>query len=143
MIFWLMVAVVMIVVELITLGNLVSIWFAIGALVAMFVSIFTTSFAIQVIIFALVSIASMLLVRPIVNRTLRGRMISTNADSIIGRKFHLHDEITNDSWGMINVDGSMWSAVSYDHKPIERDVLVEVIAIAGVKLVVKQIGGSR
>ena len=143
MIFWLMVAVVMIVVELITLGNLVSIWFAIGALVAMFVSIFTTSFAIQVIIFALVSIASMLLVRPIVNRTLRGRMISTNADSIIGRKFHLHDEITNDSWGMINVDGSMWSAVSYDHKPIERDVLVEVIAIAGVKLVVKQIGGNR
>lgn len=143
MLTWLIVMIAMIAVELVTLGNLVSIWFAIGALFALVTAFITENLLIQTIVFAIVSVLSLILVRPMVNRTLRGRMISTNADSIIGRKFELTDEITFDSWGMIMVDGSPWSAVSYDHKPIVRGVLVEVVAIAGVKLVVKQIGGNE
>lgn len=143
MMIWLVVMIAMIVIELVTLGNLVSVWFAIGALFALVVSLVTPNLLVQTIVFALISILSLILVRPIVNRTLRGRMIATNADSIIGRHFELQDEITSDSWGMINVDGSIWSAVSYDHKPIARNVLVEVVAIAGVKLVVRQIGGTE
>lgn len=140
---WLVVAIVMLVVEVVTLGNLVSIWFTIGAFAAMVTALVTDSILIQSLVFALVSVASLMLVRPIVSKTLKGRMISTNADSIIGRRFNLNDEITHDSWGMINVDGSVWSCVSYNHKPIARNTLVEIVAIAGVKLVVKEVEGEK
>lgn len=140
---WIIVAIGMIVFELITLGNLISIWFAFGAFAAALISLVTDNVVFQVVIFALVSIGSMILVRPLMNRTLRGKMISTNADSIIGRRFELTDEIAVDSWGKVVVDGSTWSCVSFDHKPIELGALVEVVAIAGVKLVVKKIGGEN
>lgn len=143
MMFWILVAIAMIAVELVTLGNLVSIWFALGALGAMLVTFVTDSVLIQSLVFALVSLISLYLVRPIVEKTLRGNMIPTNADSIIGRQFKLSDEIADDSWGMINVDGSVWSCVSYDHKPIAINTAVEVVAIAGVKLVVKKIEGEN
>lgn len=140
---WLIVAIIMIVIELVTLGNLVTIWFAFGSVAALITAFITDNVMAQIIVFALVSVASLVLVRPIVSNTLRGKMISTNADSIIGRRFNLKDEITNDSWGMVNVDGSTWSCVSYDHKPVARGTLVEIIAIAGVKLVVKAVEGEK
>lgn len=142
MILWVIVFVVMLILELLTVGNLVTIWFAIGALGAMGVSVLTNSLMTQAFVFLLISVISILLIRPVMAKTLRRDMVPTNADVVIGRVFEILEPITNDQWGSIMVDGSRWSCVSNDKKPIIAGAKVEVLAIAGVKLVVKEIKGG-
>lgn len=136
---WLLVCIVMVVFELITVGNLVSIWFAIGALAAFLTAYLTESLIIQIIVFVIVSLASMVLIRPLATRFLRGNVVATNADSIVGRQFVLADPITEDKWGLIRVNGDTWSATTVDQTPIDSGVRVEVIAIEGVKLIVRKL----
>ncbi|CAM3452609.1 NfeD family protein [Erysipelothrix sp. HDW6B] len=138
-VFWIVVVIAMIVIELLTAGNLVSIWFAIGAIAATAVAFFTDSVLIQVIIFALVSIVSLILIRPFTTRLLRGNVIATNADSLIGRKAILSEAIDEDKWGMIRLNGTEWSATTSDYSELPKGTRVEIIAIEGVKLIVREI----
>ncbi|MBQ2214092.1 MAG: NfeD family protein, partial [Erysipelotrichaceae bacterium] len=59
-IFWLIVAIASIVIEIITLGNLICIWFAIGALVSAILAWLKVYTAIQYIVFFVASILAML-----------------------------------------------------------------------------------
>ena len=51
----------------------------------------------------------------------------------------VEEKITFDHWGVVRVEGSSWSAASYDHKEIEKGKKVRVIAIEGAKLLVSGI----
>lgn len=137
--FWSMVIVLMIVFELVTLGNLVTIWFAIGALASLLVSLVSKNITIQVVVFSIVSVVSIVLVRPITHKVLKGAETATNSDRLIGKQFILDFEITQEKWGLIEVNGIEWSATSFDHSQIDSGSLVEVLAIEGVKLIVKKV----
>lgn len=136
---WAIVIVLMIVFELATLGNLVSVWFAIGALASLLVSLVTQNITIQIVVFAIVSVVSLVLVRPITYKVLKGTEIATNSDRLIGKQMILNTEITQENWGLIEVNGIEWSATTEDHSQIDAGSLVEVLAIEGVKLIVKKI----
>lgn len=41
--------------------------------------------------------------------------------------------------GQIMVDGKIWSAINYTHEVLKIGAKVEVIAVEGIKLIVKQI----
>ena len=41
--------------------------------------------------------------------------------------------------GIVTVEGEDWSAISYDNETIDKDQIVEVLKIEGVKVVVKKI----
>lgn len=138
--FWILIFFVMIVVEVITVGNLVSVWFALGALGAWLCSFVTDSLAIHVIVFAIVSLVSLLIVRPLAAKALRGNVISTNADSLIGRQFTLSAPILENKWGEIKINGASWSATTARPETLPEGCRVEVIAIEGVKLIVRKIG---
>lgn len=138
-ILWLVIIIVMLVIEIVTVGNLVSIWFAIGAGIAFGLSYFVDSVFIQGITFFVVSIASLFLIRPLTRNTLRGNEIATNADSMIGRKVKLASDITEDTWGSVKINGSVWTAVSVNQVVIAAGTQVEIIAIDGVKLVVREL----
>ncbi|CAM3715236.1 NfeD family protein [Erysipelothrix urinaevulpis] len=137
--FWLIVLVVMILFELVTIGNLVSLWFAIGAAASLIVSYLHPSMPLQIVVFAVVSILSLVIVRPIATRALRGNVIATNADRLIGRTVKLHQGVTPESWGLVKINGEEWSVASYEDSEIEAGSLVEVRAIEGVKLIVKKV----
>ncbi|MEG0326948.1 MAG: NfeD family protein [Erysipelothrix sp.] len=136
---WLIVMVFMVVFELITVGNLISVWFAIGAFFAMLTSMWTNNILIQVIVFGVTSLLSLFLIRPITAKALRGNSISTNADRLIGRQFKLSEAIKEDQWGTIKVNGVDWSVTTVDQSEIEKNETVEVLALEGVKLIVKKV----
>ena len=70
---------------------------------------------------------------------LRGNIVATNADRVIGRHVQLLKDITGETWGELKVNGVVWNAISADGHPIVEGSLVEIVAIEGAKLLVKKI----
>ena len=132
---WMIVFLILVFIELATV-NLVSIWFAIGALCSFIVSYFIDIVYIQIITFIIVSSISLLLTRKIVNRV-KGQKEATNLDRVIGKIGIVTEEITKLEPGEVKVDGKKWSAIST--KKISVNSKVEILSIDGVKLKVKEI----
>jgi len=136
---WCIVMILALVVEVLTAGTLVSIWFTIGGLFALILSTLNALVAVQVIVFGVVSGTCILLLRPIASKILRGDVQATNYDRIINQHAKLTKAISEDSFGELHHSGTTWSAVSYDGKPIAEGTYVTVLAIDGNKVVVKSI----
>ena len=92
----------------------------------------------QYIAFFVVSIASMLIIRPMAHNYLRGNIVPTNYDRLIGQNATLSKEITSNSWGEIDTGGTKWSCASLDNHPIPEGTNVRIVAIEGAKLIVKE-----
>ncbi|MBR0473726.1 MAG: NfeD family protein [Erysipelotrichaceae bacterium] len=137
--FWVIVAIAAIIVEIITLGNLICIWFAVGALVSAILAWLHVVELIQYIAFFAVSILVMLIVRPLAAEYLRGNTVPTNSDRMIGKVGKVTKDITAENWGEVTVQGMVWSAIGIDNQAIKKDTKVKVMAIEGVKLIVRPI----
>lgn len=118
-------------------AQLVSIWFVIGGIAALITSIFTDAVWIQLTVFVLVSILSLLLTRPLVKKAMSFKKEDTNAGRVVGQKAIVIETIENDEGkGQVNVCGSIWTARSMDQTVIPKGTSVLVDAIEGVKLIV-------
>ena len=135
MIFWVVMIVVFVVVEVLSLG-LTSIWFAFGALLALLASFFTDSILVQITIFVLTSIILLYFTKPIAQKYLKVGREKTNVDSIVGRKGVVTKEITKHSTGQVKVSGQIWTAISEEMIEEGQDVIV--MEVQGVKLIVKK-----
>lgn len=139
MIFWLIVMILAIGVEAATLG-LASIWFAPGALVAIIAAALQAPLAIQIILFFIVSLLLMFFTRPIAVKYFNKERVKTNVESLVGRQAIVISEVDNlQGIGQVAVSGQEWSARSYDDRiKLPVGTVVEVMAISGVKLIVKE-----
>jgi membrane protein implicated in regulation of membrane protease activity len=137
---WLLIAVVLAVVELATQG-LVTIWFAVGALLACLSAAFGASIPVQCVIFVIVSTFVLVAVRPLANRYINSKIKKTNIDALIGRKLIAKTEIDNiHGTGKVDMDGSTWIAKSSDDNVIiGAGEEVEVVRVSGAKLIVKKL----
>ena len=134
---WGGVAVVTLVAEIATTA-LVSIWFTIGAVGALIAAAAGVSPLAQLLIFLLLSIVSLLLIRPLTRRLVGIRVIPTNTDRLLGMEAKVTEGIDNDNAaGAVYVDGKTWTARSANGNPIPTGELVEVAAIERVKLIVR------
>ena len=133
---WLMLMIVLAIIEAFTI-NLVTIWFAFGALVTAFVALITTNMDIQLAVFVFTSIIALIATRPIITRLKNDEMTPTNRDRVIGKIGLVTEEITKLEPGEVKVDGKRWSAVSKNQ--IQKDRKVEILSIDGVKLHVKEV----
>ena len=104
--FWLMAFIILVVMEFLTMG-LTTIWFAIGALVSFFASLFGASAWIQIVLFLVVS----LVVEKIDNLNETGRVLLNGID-----------------W---SARSTLIGGV------IEEDTIVKVMEVQGVKLIVE------
>lgn len=137
-VFWLFIVVVMAVIEIITLG-LSTIWFAGGALVAFVASLLGANLAVQIALFVVVSVGLLALTRPLAVRYLNKGRESTNAESLIGKKAVVKQEIDNlNAKGQVSVNGQEWTARSFEDKIIPQGATVEIVEISGVKLMVRE-----
>ena len=136
---WLVLLVVFILVEIATVG-LLTIWFAGGALAAFFISLADFGTAVQVIVFLIVSLALVLLIRPLAQRKFNSGHIRTNAQTLIGEEAVVLEPIDNlQSKGRVMIRGQEWSARSVDDKEkFNKDDVVQVMSISGVKLMVRR-----
>ena len=137
--YWLILFVILIVIEIGTLG-LATIWFAGGALIAFIAAILGVNLIVQVVIFFLVSIVLLVSTRPIAVRYFNKNKTKTNADSLIGKTAVITVPIDNlQGEGEAVINGQEWTARSEaDHILIEKDKVVEITDIRGVKLIVKE-----
>jgi membrane protein implicated in regulation of membrane protease activity len=136
---WVIILVGTLIVEVVTFGNLISVWFSIGALAAYFAYIFGLSFPIQLTVFIVVSVLSLLAVRPLAANYFRGNIVATNADRIIGQHTTLVKAVKSNEWGEVNVYGTVWSVAELNNRPLDTGTVVEVVAIEGAKLIVKKV----
>ncbi len=91
---WLAAAIILLIVEGLAPG-LVSIWFALGALAAMVSAMLGAPLWLQLVWFALVSVVSLILTRPLAKRYVNARAVRTNADMAIGQDCVVTEAIDN------------------------------------------------
>ena len=136
-VFWLIAMVVFLIVEGIVPG-LVSIWFAIGALAALLSAMLHAPFWLQAVWFLLVSVAALVLTRPLAKKYVNARTQPTNADRILGKECVVREAIDNlRGTGAVAVDGKVWTArMEDDEQSAAEGEVVVARRIEGVKLIV-------
>lgn len=134
---WLIILAVLIVIEIMTMG-LTTIWFGIGAIGAAIVAWMDYGIWVQVIVFAILSVIVMALCRPIAVRYLNKDKEKTNVDDVVGKTVVVSRKIDNTmASGEVKLNGIEWTARSEDGRVIEEGEQVTVVAVEGVKLIVK------
>ena len=138
LIFWLVLLILCIGIEVLTLG-LTTIWFAGGALVAIFANLLHAPIFVQIILFFAVSLVLLFFTRPVAVRYFNKDRVKTNVESMVGRQAIVTEEIDNlKAAGQGTVNGQEWTARSRDEKVrIPVGAIVTVRAINGVKLIVE------
>ena len=134
---WLSLFVLFLVIEIITMG-LTTIWFA-GALVAFLVAVLGLGLGVQIIIFAIVSLALLAVTRPLAMKYFNQERQKTGAELLIGQKALVIEEIdTLSSKGRVEVRGQEWAAkTDAPEGKIPKNAIVVVEGIQGVKLIVR------
>lgn len=135
-IFWLILAIAFLIIEFGTV-TLISLWFVGGALAAMAAALLGAELWLQVLIFAVVSLALLLLLRPFFRKFVTPHKVKTNVDALIGKQAIVIEPVSNlGGTGAIRLDGVVWSARSVENKLIPAGTVVVVRAIEGVKAMV-------
>ena len=139
-IIWLAIFVIALFIE--TLGpEIISIWFAGGAIVSLIASFIPgIPWWVETIVFVVVSLALILFMRPIMKKMLKRDVVPSNSETIIGKKGEITEDITPLKSGEVMVDGTIWTAVSTrDGDTINKGTIVKVLSITGNKLIVTSI----
>jgi membrane protein implicated in regulation of membrane protease activity len=135
-IWWAIAAAVLVVAEMLTL-TLILIMLAAGAAGAATAGAFGVNLAGQVLIFAVVSLAGLLVVRPVAKRHLYPHpTIRTGVDALVGSKALVLEQVDAHR-GRIKLAGEVWSARTYDGESIiEPGQTVDVVKIDGATALV-------
>ena len=139
---WLILALACAGVELLTL-SFVAVYPAIGALAAALTAALGGSVWIQLLVFAAVSVASLLLTRkPLLRLMSRTPQVPSNAPTVVGKRAVVVIAIEEGPGrrGQVRVGTEHWSARSEDERPIAEGATVDVVRIDGVTLVVRPTG---
>ena len=137
---WLVIAVIMLVIELATTG-LATLWFAVGAVVAMIMDLCGAPLAAQIIVMAVVSVVCfvicMIWIRPKLESLRKKNVQRTNADRLIGREGVVIVPLNaTDGKGQVKVDGQVWSAKA--DEDFKEGTKITVKSIEGVKLIIER-----
>lgn len=137
-IYWLIIFLVLLVIEIFTLG-LTTIWFAIGAIAAIVAALLGAEVMIQVMLFIIVSVVTLILTRPIAVKYLGKNTLNTNVDELVGKTAVVTKPIIDENnIGEAKIDGEIWLAKSADGKMIKEGETVKVVEVNGVKLIVEK-----
>ncbi len=118
-------------------NNLIGIWFAIATVVSLVLELFGIDFSIQVTVFITISIILLIATRKFVKKVKKPNEYKTNSDAVIGQRGVVLEEIEPFKPGVVKVGALKWTAVSRSDQRYQVDEVVEVIAIEGVKVILK------
>ena len=126
---WAILAVVCLILEL-TAGDFFIICFSIGAVFACITDALGGGIILQLVVFAVFTLASLFCVRPFACRFLHKGESNrvSNADALLGRKGRVVETIKADSFGRVQIDGDVWKAVTNETNDIPADTNVRVVS---------------
>lgn len=141
-IFWLVAVVVFGVVEGAT-AALVSIWFAVGAAVALVLSFFTPNIFVQFIVFVVVSAITMAIILPIIakRRKEQAAPVTNGSPLTIGKRGVVLRAINPGELGRVRVDGLDWQAKAA--AAIPEGSKCQVTDVDGAILVVQAVSATE
>ena len=138
LLFWAIVFVILVIVEALSV-QLISLWFAVGALITMICTYFLDlTFFGQLMIFIISSAVLLAITFPLIRKKLKGKIVSTNADLDIGETATVIEEINkNAGTGRVTLNGVDWSAFNVNPaEVIPKGSIVTVKEAQGAKLMV-------
>ena len=134
---WLGLVILFVVVEAACPLHLVSIWFAVGSLVALLVWRLGGPLWLQLTLFLVVSCILLAALWPLTKKFLNPGHTATNIDSIIGSTGYVTAAIDNvAALGQVKLGAMEWTARSTSGTPIAKGTLIRVDRIEGVKVFV-------
>jgi len=137
---WVIISIVCLILEL-TSGDCFILCFAIGAAVSAIVAGCGANLTVQIIVFAVVSVLSLLLVRPTLLKKLHkpNRERLSNAEAVIGQQGRVSESIAAGGYGRVAIDGDDWKALSADGSAIDKGTTVRVVKMDSIILTVEPI----
>jgi membrane protein implicated in regulation of membrane protease activity len=137
-VWWMIAAGVFAIGEIATLGFFLG-PIAIAAITAAIVALVGGGLAAQWIVFITVSLASLLVLRPIARRHLRTpSQLRSGTAALVGRSAVVLERVDRDG-GQVKLAGEVWSARSYDDdEAFEPGARVEVLKIDGATALVAE-----
>ena len=137
--YWAIAALLLVVGEIFT-STFALICLAIGAAAAAIAAAVGCIIEMQLVWFIVGTIASFLIVRPLLRRLSKVDEVPTNADALIGRKATVSEEINPQAGtGRVAIDGDDWKAESENDEPIEKGAKVVVVSRESIILTVKKL----
>ncbi|MBD5144002.1 MAG: NfeD family protein [Ruminococcus sp.] len=139
MIFWSVILIATVIAETVTF-QLVSIWFAVGALIALVMA--TTGFSIlsQTIIFTVVSVILVCATRPIIKKIQVKNILPENIELEIGKLAIVIQDISNtENTGRVKIGGVNWRARTEDNQVFKTGETVRIEKISGTTAYVTKI----
>lgn len=134
---WLVLLVAFLIAEAACPIHLVSIWFALGSLVALLCAALGAPVWLQITLFVVVSGVLLALLWPLARKFLNPQVTPTNVDSVIGSVGRVTADIDNvESHGQVKLGGMEWTARSTSGDPICAGTEVRVDKVEGVKVFV-------
>ena len=126
---WLGVLILTIIIEISTV-DLTSIWFSIGSVPALLISILYTgrwTVYFQIIAFGVVATLSIIFLRPLLKKKIDTPTIATNVDSLINKIAIVETEIRPNVPGSVKLEGIEWTAISEEElNPGDLSVVLEI-----------------
>lgn len=136
LILWGAVLVILVIAELSTM-QLISIWFAAGALASFITALCGFGMGLQMFVFILVSVLLLSVTRPLLSKFRVGDTQPTNMELDIGKTALIIEEVNNSAdKGRARLNGVDWKAVSTDNSVIPEGSVVTIDDIKGTKLFV-------
>lgn len=133
---WLGIAIIFAIIEAITLG-LTTIWFAGGALVALFAAIFNSPLGVQIGLFILVSGVLIGMTRKVLVNKMKLGNEKTNVDALAGKTAIVVATVRSLEPGRVTIGGQEWAALSSEAQEIfHKGQKVRVTGIKGVTAIV-------
>ncbi|MCH4148804.1 MAG: NfeD family protein [Prevotella sp.] len=137
---WTIIAMVCLILEL-SSGDFFVTCFAIGAICALISTLFGVPFWVQVIVFAVFSVLSILFVRPSLVKHIHSKDKErlSNADALIGREGIVIEPIEKGGSGYVKIDGDDWKAISKADEDILKGERVKVIHRESIIITVEKL----
>jgi membrane protein implicated in regulation of membrane protease activity len=135
---WAVISVLCLILEL-TAGDFFILCFSIGAAFAATSAAFGASFYVQLFVFAVFTLVSLFLVRPVALRYLHRNEEHrvSNADALIGRKGRVVETIEKGGFGRVAIDGDVWKAVAINDEKIPEGTSVRVVSRESIIITVE------
>jgi membrane protein implicated in regulation of membrane protease activity len=116
--------------------------FGLGCLASGLFALLGLGLTSQLIVFSIISIIVFFGVRPFYYKYIchPSRSTPTNVEALVGKEGVVSERIDPQrNKGRVKVGGEDWRGVSQDQTPIDKDAVISVVKVDGVKLIVKKI----
>lgn len=130
---WLGIAILFVIIECFT-TQFISIWFAVGAMVALLLSLIGCSLFWQLVVFIITGLGLAVGLHPLIKRKLI-QPKALNSDGLVGKQAVVIQNFVNDE-GRVLIDHMDWKAES--NESLKKGDNVQVTAIHGVTVIVSK-----